>query len=342
MKMLAPRVRAGTPEVLREIGTVPVHDRVLSVYIDLDPAEFGTGPARAAAVRSLLDLVERVAEGQSASDAQAIRDYVTRGGFPSRGASALAIFAALPTMFEVVTLPRAVASTVVVDDGPALSAVASLISVDRWCVLLASRARARVLLGTPYALAETIELEDDVHRKHEQGGWSQARYQRSVEVDVDRHLDNVAARVRGLYESKAFDLLALGCTPEFAPRVLEAFPNPVRERFFERFDVDVDNTKVPEIAAAAEPLFARRDWERLSDALGRVAEGLGGGPAAAGPADVARALEMRSVRILIIEPRTENADRAIREALAQRADILVAPTEELEKYGRIAAVLRFP
>ena len=46
--------------VLRRLAALrPADGKVLSVYVDLDPAEFGTRPARATEIGSLLDEAER-------------------------------------------------------------------------------------------------------------------------------------------------------------------------------------------------------------------------------------------------------------------------------------------
>ena len=63
---------------------------------------------------------------------------------------------------------------------------------ERWCVLLVNRRNARFFVGDGGTLEETDRVEDDVHSQHDQGGWSQARYQRGVEKEKDDHLVHVA------------------------------------------------------------------------------------------------------------------------------------------------------
>src|ERR687898_198576 len=55
--------------------------------------------------------------------------------------------------------------------------------------------------------AERKGLVDDVHGQHSQGGWSQARYQRSVDEDVQDHLRNVADAVWRSFKRRSFDHL---------------------------------------------------------------------------------------------------------------------------------------
>jgi peptide subunit release factor 1 (eRF1) len=50
-------------------------------------------------------------------------------------------------------------------------------------VALVSRADARFLRGGREGLTEEGRVSDDIHGQHDQGGWSQARYERSVDQD---------------------------------------------------------------------------------------------------------------------------------------------------------------
>ena len=55
-------------------------------------------------------------------------------------------------------------------------------------MLITNRRAARLFVGPGDALEETDRIVDDVHSKHDKGGWSQANYQRSVDKEVTDHL----------------------------------------------------------------------------------------------------------------------------------------------------------
>src|ERR671914_2881411 len=74
---------------------------VLSLYLNLDPSEFATPPARKSAVRSLIDEAERRVrerDGLTHEDKTALQTALERAGsilqndLPSDGAHALAVF----------------------------------------------------------------------------------------------------------------------------------------------------------------------------------------------------------------------------------------------------------
>ena len=62
-----------TPTRLRRLAELaPEHGRVLSVYLNLDPAEFATPPARATAISSLMNEAQhKVEEADEPPDAPA-------------------------------------------------------------------------------------------------------------------------------------------------------------------------------------------------------------------------------------------------------------------------------
>ena len=56
------------------------------------------------------------------------------------------------------------------------------------------------------AVREVASIVDDVHRWHDQGGWSQARYQRGIDKEVADHL---RGRVRGPGDDLAIGSVSL-------------------------------------------------------------------------------------------------------------------------------------
>src|SRR5256885_9916650 len=53
----------------------------------------------------------------------------------------------------------------------------------------------------------TLFRSDEVHGQHDQGGWSQARYQRSVEKEVHDHLKRTAEVAFRRFQRLPFDRL---------------------------------------------------------------------------------------------------------------------------------------
>src|SRR5215216_2861286 len=160
------QVMAPDRDELRRLAEVRL-DRpvVLSLYLDLDPTAFGTPPARATAVRSLLDEAERqVRERKNLphGDQMDLRASLERasallgGDLPTEGAQALAIFAAESAgLFEALKLPRPLPNRVAIRRSPLVAPLARLERRERWCVALVNRRDARIFRGSPTGCARS-------------------------------------------------------------------------------------------------------------------------------------------------------------------------------------------
>src|SRR3954451_12198670 len=170
------------PDRLRELAVLrPDGARVLSVFLNLDPASFAEPPARASEIRSVVDELRRLARAESESaghDAKiGIRHDVDRiaeflDDFSPKGAHGLVIYACGPAdLFEVIRLPRPIDTRAVIDDSPLIEPLAELIGAGSWFVVLVNRQTGRMFLGNRQRLDEVDVVVDDVHGQHSQGGW---------------------------------------------------------------------------------------------------------------------------------------------------------------------------
>jgi peptide chain release factor subunit 1 len=341
---------------------------VLSLYLDLDPTEFATPPARATAVRSLLDEAERrlrERDGLSHEDRVDLEASLRRAAaalerdLPTEGAHAVAVFASnAADLFEALPLPRSVRSRVAIGHSPLVGPLARLERRERWCVALVSRRDARILRGSPDGLREIEQIHDVVFGQHDQGGWSQARYQRGIEKEKDDHLRNTAEALMKHFKRRPFQRLIVGGPRE----VVSDFESKLHGYLSERLAGRIE----------AQPLFDAVEEEREAAALERLGEGR----AALGLDDVLRALNERRVECLLLDERfaapgagcpecgwlgsggerscpvdgreleqlDDLTEAAIELTLQQSAEILAVRRrrEELEeRAGGVAALLRF-
>jgi peptide chain release factor subunit 1 len=291
---------------------------VISLYLDLDPERFATAPARAAQIRSLIDQaareLEEAGEGLShderiglRKDLQRIDDFLTpptsRPEF--QGAHALAVFCSgRDELFEVIKLTRPVPGRVVIGRTPFVEPLVATLREERWLVALVNRRLGRVLGGLVDRLEEDGSFADYVRGQHDQGGWSQARYERSIEKDTDDHLRRVAEAVNQRWRSEGFHRAALGGPVEIVPRLEGFLAAEVRANLAPgRVEVDLSSTTDDEIRRALAKLVLEDDKRLERDALDRLAAGIGsGGRAVGGPKDTLDALNERRVQTLLLEP----------------------------------------
>ena len=117
------QVSAPDRDQLRKLAELRL-DRpvVLSLYLNLDPSEFATPPARKTAVRSLVDEAERrlrERNGLTHEDRVALHASLERASnflennLPTDGAHGVAVFSSQAAdLFEALKLPRAVPNQV--------------------------------------------------------------------------------------------------------------------------------------------------------------------------------------------------------------------------------------
>lgn len=376
-----------TTDRLRALAeTRSVSGKVLSVYVDLDPRYFATPPARATEISSVLDEASRaVREHQGLThdervalerDVARVRDRL-RAGLDTEGARALAVFASEPAdLFQLLKLPRPVSGRVVIADSPSVEPLAQIGAGDPWWIVLVDRRRVRLLAGTVDGLVELWRRDDEISGQHDQGGRSQARYQRAIDKEADDHLRAVDAELKRRLRETHIAGLLLGGPYETVTHLKALMHADVVRCVQGHFDVDVWNTTPDEVREAARPvldeLTARRDEELLQ----RIEEGLAtGGRAAAGLNDVLRAVHERRVDTLLVqesfaakgtrcpqcgwlgvsagaqcpadgtmtEPVGNVVEIAVARTLAQDGRVRYQPPThtDLEQKGSIAALLRF-
>jgi hypothetical protein len=335
----------------------PETGRVLSVFLDLDPSEFATPPARATQINAMLTEAEHLIEERkdelSHDEHMALREDCTRirealdpEGLGAGGTRGLAIFACGPAdLLEIVRLPDPVESRVVLGESPYVEPLAMSGETERWCVALVNSRDGRIFIGDEGGLDEVDRVYDEpaFDSNTGNGGWAERRMQNTVARERKEHLEHVADHLMRTLRNTPYDRLIISA-PEPLDSELETLLHAyVSERLAGRISVDVENVNADAVLEAARPVFeqVRRDHEQA--VIERLRAGLGrpDGRAVAGADDVRAALEQARVEILLLEPRTPH-EEAVEKALEQAAEVLVLRHHpDLGPLGGIAAVLRF-
>jgi peptide chain release factor subunit 1 len=193
-----------TWEQLRELaGFRAEKGCAISVYVDLDPSDVPTPPDVQTKVNSVLAAAERQVEERKSQLARDQRESLKQDlqriaawfddGFDRQGARAVAVFAAgLDNFWSVVTVPDSVVDEVRIGSELYLAPLARLAGRADGIVAFVGRERGQVWRLRDGRLIEIADQTTDAPNQHSQGGWSQARYERSVENAVGQHLREVA------------------------------------------------------------------------------------------------------------------------------------------------------
>ena len=380
-----PLVNEVTDELIRTLAeTRAPEESVLSIYLDLDPGRFATPPARQSEIDSLIDAAHRqIEEGKHPHEElmalraglQRARELLEDPELP-RGARSAAVFVCEPLGLErTVRISRPLASQAIVSDEPFIAPLLEGVEPGRVCVAVVDERSARILRGSADGLREAVSFGDDVPGRQKTGGWSQARYQRSMTEDVEHHLAHVARVLQDLLKVAPYERLLIGCTETMWPRIVEKLHPYVRERLIDhRLSLDTSADGPADVSKAAAEVLEQEHREHeqavLADLRARIGKGDG---AATGLDAVLEALIEQRVQALLYdegltepgvvcprgdwmgttgencpldgEPllaRDDIVEEALRAAVEQSAEVLtLRDRPDLGPLGRIAATLRF-
>jgi peptide chain release factor subunit 1 len=286
--------------------------RVVSLYLNLDPESFGTIPARQSAVRSAIDELGRRIDDVAGElghdelvalreDRARIEEFLTRE-LDAEGAHGVAIFACAPAdLWEVSRLPHTVDFEVAVDTVPHVEQLARDAAPGTWAVVPISRSRGRILRGDSRRLVQTYRRDDDVHGQHDQGGWSQPRYMRSVDREADAHVRAVLDALYRAYRQRPFDHLLFVAAGDVWPAVERGLHADLEPLLSGRVAADAEIAGPDEILEMVRPEMERVEVERELALVARLSHGLGTGErAAAGLQPTLDALLQQRVEALLL------------------------------------------
>ncbi len=290
----------------------------VSLYLDLDPSVSPTAGDAATRLRSLLDEATR-GEGASRRDLshdqkQGLKADFARieefyeHEFTREGARGLAIFAAeLDNVWRPLELTEPVRDCVRVSRTLHLAPLVPLVGRGEGAfVVVVSRELGQFYRLRGGRLEPFVDHTEEQPGKHDQGGWSQARYQRHIETLVHDHLREVADEVDRLVRRL------------HGPQVVVIASEETRAEFADVLSKDAQRAVVgwthaeahaqaPELLGLATPVLERWRAEQERGALERWREEAGrNGRATAGWEDTLEAASDGRVDLLLFQ---EGANR---------------------------------
>jgi peptide chain release factor subunit 1 len=280
---------------------------VSSVYLDVDGRRYPRRGDYLVRAEELCHHLRRQAEGMDRERRLSVeRDAARAMEFAhalSRGwTRGVALFSSSGAgLWEEVRLPRPVRDRATVDGSPHLVPLEAMAEAyECFCTVLVDREKARLFLSRMGRVQEQSEVLDEVPNRHEQGGWSQARFQRHVDDHVAHHLKHVGEVVFRLFEREGFDHLILAGPDELLPEFERGLHDYLRRRVVSRQTLPV--------SASADEVLARslRVEEEIEAAeelavLERVRAGAASGRGAVnGLGEVLEALNAGRVATLVV------------------------------------------
>jgi peptide chain release factor subunit 1 len=285
----------------------------ISLYLDLDPHLTPTPADAATRLHSLLDAA---AKGDGANrrdmthdqriglkaDFDRIRDFYGLE-FIRNGARGLAIFSSgLDNIWRPLPLTEPVPDEIKVGRKLYLAPLVPLVGRGEGAlVVVVGRELGHFYRLRGGRLEDFVDRSEDAPRKHDQGGWSQARFQRHIETLVQEHLRAVADELDRLVRRLGAVQVVVIAAEETRAEFEELLSHDARAAISGWTSAEAHATPV-ELLHAATPVFERYRAEKETELLDRWQEEIGRhGRASAGWKDTLEAASDARVELLLFQ-----------------------------------------
>lgn len=300
-------------------GTLPLEERlkalasaepsilpVISLYLDLRPNQHGRDDYRAFVRKVFPERLKAMPQPSAErdsfeQDAARIETYLSQD--VERSANGLAIFACeAEGLFETMQLDAWTGQHwLFVGSVPHLYPLARLLDMyPRYAAVLLDSHRARIFVFSLAAVEHSQQITGEKTRRHSQGGWSQARYQRHVENYHQQHLKEAVDALDRLVRDEGLQHVIAAGTDDAVSRFREALPAHLLGKLTSTTRLGLKATEAEVLQATLESLHGRNadtDAERVEQLLDAWRSG---GLGVAGPEATLRALAMGQVDELVI------------------------------------------
>jgi peptide chain release factor subunit 1 len=376
-----------TSNRLRELSAFRAQKGLaISLYLGLDPSTTPTIPDVATKIKSLLDEAQKTAfaaRGELShelkrgleSDFERIRTFFT-SDFDRAGIRGIVVFAdGLDGFWSVVSLADSVRDCARVGPDFYLAPLVPLVGRGEGAIVaVIDRERGLLFRLTAGRLEPLADLSEEQPGRHDQGGWSQARFQRHIDELARDHLRTVAEDLNAhVRRGVARQIVIVG-------------PEQARAEFVDLLAAETRNCLIgstagegyattTELLAIAQPFLEHARVEEDAAALARWQEEAGrNGRAAAGWEQTLEAASDGRVELLLfqegvdrvayecpscgraqtqngtcpfdatrMDEREDGVDLAVHRTLVHGGDVrsLARERRELGPFDGIAALLRY-
>ena len=325
----------------RLVSFPPTTFPVISLYLNAEPDQHGKDDLERFLRRELpargRTFEPRTADRESYDrDVERIRAWVAENLRPSANGVAIFACSGADDFFEAVQLEAPVKEhRLYVYNQPQLYELARLTDAyPRYAAVVLDSQQARIFV---FALGGTVGHADVVAeesvKKHQAGGWSQARYQRHVDSIRQQHAKDTVAALERIVREEDIGHIVLAGDEVMVPAFREELPQHLQDKLVDdvlRLDISAPEHEVLEATLDAMISEDRRDD---ADKVRRAIEGYrAGGLGVAGLGPTLVALIRGQVGELLIseEFETRHAEPVPRNSPLLPPELVAGLAEEVE------------
>lgn len=286
----------------------------ISLYLNLDPSEVPTPGDAQTRMNALLSGAEKTDRSQLAHDArEGLKqdfDRIARwfdDEFEREGLQGLAIFAAgLDNFWSTLELPAPVPDSVRVNRDFYVAPLVPLVArSDGTLVAVVGREQGRLYRLRSGRLEEIADESDEVPGHHDQGGWSQARYQRHIDKLVQEHLKGVAEELERSRQRMQAPRIVLVAAEDMRSEFMDTLSNEAREAVVGAVSAEAHASPV-ELLETVTPILTEAEAKDEAETLAQWREESGrNARAASGWADTLEAASDGRVEVLLFREGTD-------------------------------------
>ena len=283
----------------------------LTVYLDADD-EPSVLDARFDRIRALV--AEHPVEAEHFEENLAlVQTLLGENAAPAGGA--LAVYAGWATdLAQAFPLPEPVGTLAWVGDAPYVRPAYELLEEhETFAAAVLDNTSARVFLVTAEDVDEEGRVRGDVKNRVKKGGWSQKRYARRREKQIEQYAAELAESLAELDRERPYARLVLLGSDEPVAAVRSALPQPLLDKLVGTRAISADATEAEaldeaaEVAAEGERQAERDLWEQIRE------QGMGPGLSAFGATNVMDALRQARVEAVLVDREREVAGTKCRD-----------------------------
>jgi peptide chain release factor subunit 1 len=265
------------------------HGCATSLYLNLDPSEVPTAGDAQTRMSALLNSAEKTDRKDLTHEQRgALKADFERIGrwfddeFDRDGAKSVAIFAAgLDNFWSTLALPEPVPDRFMVGYELYLAPLVPVVArADGTIVAVVGREAGQLYRLQAGRLQELGDYSDETPGQHDQGGWSQARYQRHIEKLVQEHVKGVAEVLDRSRRRLHVPKIVLVSSDEMRSEFLDALAPDAREAVVGWASAEA-HAGPAQLLAAVTPVLEQAEAKDEAEVLARWREDAGRGTRAA-------------------------------------------------------------
>ncbi|MBN2621334.1 hypothetical protein JXB22_09635 [candidate division WOR-3 bacterium] len=259
----------------------------------------------------------------------------------------LAFFADLGTEYTcTIELDAPPDPLIAIDDEAILHPLALILDeYERVGIIMIDASGARILIAAGEKMEDADSLKTKIHHLSKVGGWSQMRYQRRREKQIQHFSKNIAERAVVTFQNEHVQRIIIAGRDRMITALEKEFPQELKKKIIATIRWDLGGTD-HEFLKRIRPILEQTEREQEEHLLNRfISELRRGGLAVSGIEAIRIALDRGQVDTLFL---SMGLNEQLTEELVSKAEItassveFVPPTNGvLQQQGGIAALLRY-